>query len=170
MEILLLCIKIFLVRVFDVALGTVRMLFTVKGRRFVASTIGFIEMLIWFLIVKEALNTDLTSIWIAVSYAGGYALGTLLGSFLSERLISGMVTVQAVLSSANDEVVTMIRKAGYAVSVLDVKGQDDKPKYLLLIEVNKKRQNAIRKLIKDLDDRAFVIINDSKTVYNGYFQ
>ena len=170
MEILLLCIKIFFVRVFDVALGTVRMLFTVKGKRFVAGTIGFIEMLIWFLIVKEALNTDLTSIWIAVSYAGGYALGTLLGSYLSERLISGMVTVQAILSSANDEVVTMIRKAGYAVSVLDVKGQDDKPKYLLLIEVNKKRQNAIRKLIKELDDRAFVIINDSKTVYNGYFQ
>lgn len=170
MEILLLCIKIFFVRVLDVALGTVRMLFTVKGKRFVASTIGFIEMLIWFLIVKEALNTDLTSIWIAVSYAGGYALGTLLGSYLSERLISGMVTVQAILSSANDEVVTMIRKAGYAVSVLDVKGQDDKPKYLLLIEVNKKRQNAIRKLIKELDDRAFVIINDSKTVYNGYFQ
>ena len=170
MEILLLCIKIFFVRVLDVALGTVRMLFTVKGKRFVASTIGFIEMLIWFLIVKEALNTDLTSIWIAVSYAGGYALGTLLGSYLSERLISGMVTVQAILSSDNDEVVTMIRKAGYAVSVLDVKGQDDKPKYLLLIEVNKKRQNAIRKLIKELDDRAFVIINDSKTVYNGYFQ
>ena len=170
MEILLLCIKIFFVRVFDVALGTVRMLFTVKGKRFVAGTIGFIEMLIWFLIVKEALNTDLTSIWIAVSYAGGYALGTLLGSYLSERLISGMVTVQAILSSANDEVVTMIRKAGYAVSVLDVKGQDDKPKYLLLIEVNKKRQNAIRKLIKELDDRAFVIINDSKTVHNGYSQ
>ena len=170
MEILLLCIKIFFVRVLDVALGTVRMLFTVKGKRFVASTIGFIEMLIWFLIEKEALNTDLTSIWIAVSYAGGYALGTLLGSYLSERLISGMVTVQAILSSTNDEVVTMIRKAGYAVSVLDVKGQDDKPKYLLLIEVNKKRQNAIRKLIKELDDRAFVIINDSKTVYNGYFQ
>lgn len=170
MEILLLCIKIFFVRVLDVALGTVRMLFTVKGKKFVASTIGFIEMLIWFLIVKEALNTDLTSIWIAVSYAGGYALGTLLGSYLSERLISGMVTVQAILSSANDEVVTMIRKAGYAVSVLDVKGQDDKPKYLLLIEVNKKRQNAIRKLIKELDARAFVIINDSKTVYNGYFQ
>lgn len=170
MEILLLCIKIFFVRVLDVSLGTVRMLFTVKGKKFVASTIGFIEMLIWFLIVKEALNTDLTSIWIAVSYAGGYASGTLLGSYLSERLISGMVTVQAILSSANDEVVTMIRKAGYAVSVLDVKGQDDKPKYLLLIEVNKKRQNAIRKLIKELDDRAFVIINDSKTVYNGYFQ
>ena len=132
MEILLLCIKILFVRVLDVALGTVRMLFTVKGNRFVASTIGFIEMLIWFLIVKEALNTDLTSIWIAVSYAGGYALGTLLGSYLSERLISGMVTVQAILSSTNDEVVTMIRKAGYAVSVLDVKGQDDKPKYLLL--------------------------------------
>ena len=53
MEILLLCIKIFFVRVLDVALGTVRMLFTVKGKRFVASTIGFIEMLIWFLIVKK---------------------------------------------------------------------------------------------------------------------
>lgn len=170
MEILILCIKIFFVRIFDVSLGTVRMLFTVKGRRFIASTIGFIEMLIWFLIVKEALNTDVTSLWVAISYAGGYALGTLLGSFLSEKLISGMVTVQAILSSANDEVVTMIRKAGYAVSVLDVKGQDDKPKYLLLIEVNKKRQNAVRKLIKDLDEKAFVIINDTKSVYNGYFQ
>ena len=53
MELLVLCIKIFLVRILDVSLGTLRTMFVVKERRFLASIIGFIEALIWFLIVKK---------------------------------------------------------------------------------------------------------------------
>ena len=84
MELLLLCIKIFCVRIMDVSLGTMRMIVTVKGKAIIASLIGFVEVFIWFVIVKEALNTDSTSLWVAASYAGGYATGTFVGSMLSK--------------------------------------------------------------------------------------
>ena len=76
MELFILCVKIFFVRILDVSLGTVRMIITVKGNKLVASLIGFFEILVWFLIVKEALNTTETSIFIALSYSLGYATGT----------------------------------------------------------------------------------------------
>ena len=80
---LLLCLKIFLVRIVDVTLGTTRTMFTVKGKRLIASLIGFFEVLIWFLIVREALQTEDKSILIAISYALGFATGTYIGGFIS---------------------------------------------------------------------------------------
>ena len=90
----LLCIKIFFVMILDVSLGTIRTLFTVKGKRVISSCIGFIEMLIWFLVVKEALQTDSNSIFIAISYSLGFATGTYIGSYLSDIFITGNVSVQ----------------------------------------------------------------------------
>ena len=82
---LLLCLKIFFVRILDVSLGTIRTLFTVKGKKIIASVIGFFEVLVWFLVVKEALNTDENSIFIAISYSLGFATGTYIGSYLSKE-------------------------------------------------------------------------------------
>lgn len=170
MEIFVLCITIFCVRICDVSLDTLRMLFIIKGKKLIAATVGFVEVLIWFLIVREALNTDITSLWVAISYAGGFATGTVFGGILSDKFISGNLTVQVILSDRNDEIVTFIRKAGYAVSVIDVRGQDEeRPKYMLLMEINKKRINQLKTLIKSLDEKAFIIINETKLVQNGYF-
>lgn len=171
MELLILCIKVFFVRIMDVSLGTMRTIVMVKGKAIVASCIGFFEVLIWFLVVREALNTDLNSIWIAVSYAGGFATGTFIGSILSSKFIKGNFGVQVILSDASDKIVNTIRKEGYAVSVIDVKGQEqDKEKYMLFIEIDKKRFNHLRNLIKDLDDKAFIVVNETRMVQNGYFK
>jgi len=171
MELLTLCIKVFSVRILDVSLGTVRTISTVKGKTKTASLIGFVEVLIWFLIVREALNTDIESIWIAVSYAGGYATGTLIGGFLSNKFIKGNFGVQVILSENNDKIIDIIRKEGYAVSVIDVKGQDkDKEKYMLFIEIDKRRFEHLKKLIKELDEKAFIVVNETRMVQNGYFK
>ena len=85
MSLFFLCLKIFIVRIVDVSLGTICTILTVRNKRKLAALLGFIEIFIWFVIVKEALNTDSTSIFIAISYAGGFATGTYIGSFLSEK-------------------------------------------------------------------------------------
>lgn len=171
MELLILCIKIFLVRVFDVSLGTVRTIVTVKGKTTIAAITGFIEVLIWFLVVKEALNTNETSIFIALSYAGGYATGTIIGGMLSDKYISGNLSVQVVLSNKSDDIVNKIRNYGYAVSVLDVKGKnEEQAKYMLFIEINKKKLDNLKKIIKYLDEKAFIVVNETKLVQNGYLK
>lgn len=171
MELLMLCIKVFSVRILDVSLGTMRTIVTVKGKTKTASLIGFVEVLIWFLVVREALNTDIESIWIAISYAGGYATGTLIGGYLSNKFIKGNFGVQVILSENDNTIVDTIRKEGYAVSVIDVKGQDkDKEKYMLFIEIDKKRFDHLRNLIKELDEKAFIVVNETRMVQNGYFK
>lgn len=170
MTILLLCIKVFTVRIFDVSLGTLRAIVTIKGSAKLAALIGFFEITIWFLVVREALNTPETSIFIAFAYAGGFAIGTLVGSFLSNKFINGKLTLQIITSDNNEEIVTSIRKAGYAVTVLDVKGRDDVKKNMLYMEINKKRLSHLKKLIKDLDEKAFIVVNETKIVVNGYFK
>ena len=94
MELLLLCIKIFLARIADVTLGTIRTNYTVKGKTLIAGIVAFIEVFIWFLVVKEALNTDIQSIWIVISYSGGYATGTILGTYISKTFINSLISIR----------------------------------------------------------------------------
>lgn len=168
MELLILCLKIFFVRILDVSMGTFRTVITIKGNRVFATIISFFETLIWFLVVKEAMTTDIKSIWIALSYALGFALGTYLGSFVSSKLIKGSINFQVILSNKNDNVINELRKYGYAVTVVNVMGQSDE-KYMLFIEINSPRDKELTGLIKKLDKKAFIVKNESKAVLNGYF-
>lgn len=168
-ELLFLCIKVFFIRIIDVSMGTLRTIITVKGNRVVATVIAFFEALIWFLVVKEALTTDMKSIWIGLSYAGGFSVGTFVGSFLSSKFIKGTIGFQVILSNRNDETVDKLRNKGYAVSVVDVTGQNNEKKYMLFIEINHQRRNELTNIIKNLDNKAFIVVNESKFVMNGYF-
>lgn len=170
MEVLILCLKIFFARILDVSLGTVRTIITVKGKRLYASLIGLVEVFVWFVVVKDALNVDYNSIFIPISYSLGYATGTFLGGLISEKVISGNLTVQIILSNKNDEIVSIIREKGYAVSVIDVKGQSDETKYMLFMEINKNKLSKLKDLIKSLDEKAFIVVNETKLVQNGYLK
>lgn len=169
MEIVILCIKIFFVRIIDVSLGTFRVINVVKGKKVFASFVGFIEVLIWFLIVKEALNTDINSIWIAISYSLGFAMGTFIGGLLSDKFIRGTLSLQIVLSENDEKVIDEIRKNGYAVSVMNIKGQE-KERFMLLMEIDKEHLNHLTTLIKQLDPKAFIIVNETKMVQNGFIK
>lgn len=167
MSLFLLCLKIFFVRILDVSMGTFRTIITVKGKSLYASIIGFVEVFIWFVIVKEALNTTETSIFIAISYALGYATGTYIGSILSKKLISGNLSVQVITSNLN--MVETLRNKGYGVTVVDVEGKDkETDRIMLFIQINKNSMNHLQKLIKENDKSAFIVVNETKFIENGF--
>ncbi len=171
MSLFFLCFKIFCVRIIDVSLGTIRTLITVKGRTLLASMVGFVEVFVWFVIVKEALNTTETSLWIAIAYSLGFATGTYIGGYLSEKFIKGNFGVQVVTSNNNHKLVDTLRKEGYAVSVIDIKGQDKaNEKYMLFIEIQKNNFEQLKKLIHSIDPKAFIVVNETKYVQNGFIK
>lgn len=167
---LLLCIKVFCVRIVDVSLGTFRTLITVKGKKLYASAVGFIEVFIWFVIVREALNTDIDSIYIAISYALGFAVGTYIGAVISDKFIKGNVGVQVITSVKNKKLITELKKCGFGVSILNVYNDKlENDKFMLFIAIDKDKIDELKKVIKSYDKNAFVVVNESKAVYNGYF-
>ena len=170
MNVFWLCIKIFLVRILDVSMGTTRTLYVVRGKRGIATMIGFVEIMIWFLIVREALNTPENSIWIAVAYASGFATGTFLGSRLAEKLISGNVSVRVITSNQNNNLIEKIREGNFAVTVVEARGKEDKEKYMLFITLDKNKLQILKDLIHLYDKNAFVTVDETKFVENGYFK
>ena len=175
MALLLLCLKIFICRIIDVSLGTLKTIVMVKGKTVLSATIALIEGLIWFLIVREALlfetPTLLSKLYIAIAYAGGYASGTFIGGILAKKFIVGNVNVQVVTSSKNDSMLDSIREAGYAITVLDVNTSLlGKKKYMIFSEVTTKQLDNFKSLIYSLDKKAFIMVHETKFVYNGFFK
>lgn len=162
---LLLCIKIFLVRILDVSLGTVRTIMTVKNKNIIASIIGFLEITVWFLVVKEALNTENNSIFIVFSYALGFSTGTYIGGIISNKYIKGYVTVQVI--TTNKKLENILRKNKYGVTTINI---ENKNQIMLIIQINNKTINELKTLINKNDQKAFVVINETKYIQNGFIK
>ena len=168
MNTLFLCLKIFFVRIIDVSLGTARTIIMVRGKGLLASIIGFFEVFVWFLIVREALNTTESGLFIAISYSLGFATGTYIGSIFSEKFIESNLSIEVI--TEKKELADKIRKKNYGVSVLNVNGQEDVQKYMLMIEIKNRKLNNLKKLIDEFDKNAFMMIKETKLVQNGYFK
>lgn len=170
MSIFYLCIKIFFTRIFDVTLGTFRTIVTVKNKIVLASIIGFFEVLIWFLVAKKALETTSNGLLIGVIYAFGFAVGTYIGGILSKKIITGNLQVQIITTKATQEWIDDLRDKGFALSVMNINQKEGNPdKYLIILEINNKYFDELYSLIKKQDKNAFIVVNESVKVINGYF-
>lgn len=169
MELLILCIKIFLGRLIDVSLSTMQTMYLVKGKRNLATIFGFIDVFIWFIVVREALNTDIDSLWIAFAYAGGYAAGTFVGSGLSQYFSKGTVSIQIITKDIKRKVSKAIKESGYSASIIECKGlYKEDTNYMIYAQIDNKRIKQFKELVTNIDKNAFITVTESKETLNGY--
>ena len=159
--VLLTCIKIFFARILDVSLNTIRTTFVIKGKTFIVALIAFIEITIWLLVARTAINVEL-NLWIVLSYSGGYTMGTILGTTFINKFVK--TNMELIVISTKIKNTKKIKDKNFGVSILN----KDKNKTILLIETNKKRLDELTTLLKKLDNEAFITIKETKTIINGY--
>lgn len=168
-----LCLIVCFGRIVDVALGTTRTVFTVKGKAYVSSIIGFIEAMLWFLIVREALSFQAKGVetyLIAISYALGYALGTFVGGLITSKLIKSKINIQIITTSKNEALVKSLSDSGFGVTILLATGATKhEERYMLLIETDSKQIKKLKSIVSEFDSKAFISISDTKSTQNGYF-
>ena len=138
---------------------------TVKNKNIIASIIGFIEITVWFLVVKEALNTNDNSIFIVFSYALGFSTGTYIGGLISNKYIKGYVSVQVITTNNNLE--NILRKNKYGVTKINI---ENKNQIMLIIQINNKSIDELKQIINKLDSKAFIVINETKYLQNGFIK
>lgn len=158
------CVIIFFARILDVSLGTIRMVLVIKEKRLFAMLVAFFEVSIWFLVAKEAISNIGNNIFVVISYAGGFSVGTFVGSTISSKVITGKLKVQ-VITKQNSEIIDKIKESGYGVSAIPT---HDK-KLMLILEVDKKKYPDLKKLLEKLDPQAFISVTETKFVENGFF-
>lgn len=168
MNLFFLCMKIFMARILDVSIGTVRTIFMVKGKISITSILAFIEVYVWFWVAREALVTKIDSIIIPISYSLGYATGTFIGTFISNKYIRGIIKIEIIINKKNsNELIKKLKEYGYGLSVIELKDNDN---YLIVCQINKKYKKEIINIINNIDGRAFVTINNTNYLHNGFIK
>lgn len=170
-ELVKLCLTVFGCRILDVTFCTVRTIQVVRGKRGLAMLFGFFETFVWFTIVREALQFEGSSIFLALAYALGFASGTGIGMLITDRFIKSNICMQVVTSSRDTELIQKLREAGYGVSVVEVMGSEfADEKYMLFVEIEHHDERHVRSVIAQYDPKAFVSVQETKMVYGGYFR
>lgn len=169
MDLYILCLEIIFARICDVSLGTVRTIMTVRGKNLLATILGFLEITIWFIMVKDALTSEYNSILIVLSYATGYAAGTYIGGFIS-KYIKTKLCIQIIIDEDNQHLVSLLRNLGFAVTVMNVEGySEEKNKYMLLMEIDSNRFKELENILHKENKKIFMMVSETKYVQNGYF-
>jgi uncharacterized protein YebE (UPF0316 family) len=157
----LLGIAIFLARVLDVSLGTLRTIFVFRSYAALAALIGFVETLVWVLAASQVLQ-NLQDWYLAVAYAAGFATGNWVGMWLEAKLAVGSELVRAVSPNREVPLAASLREADYSVTELDGHGDDGKPVEVLLIVEKRRRLPQLLRLIDRVDPEAVYTVSDIK--------
>ena len=158
---------IFLARVCDVTLGTMRIIFTSRGMRNLAPVLGFIETFIWIVavssIVKHAQNVAAY-----VGYAGGFATGTFVGMLLENRLAMGTLTVRAIIRRDPKELIETLHGAGFGVTAVDGQGSTGDVK-IIYSTVKRADLPAIVDIFHRTLPGAFLSVEEVRSTEQGVF-
>ncbi|MEA4863953.1 MAG: DUF5698 domain-containing protein [Sphaerochaeta sp.] len=163
-ESLLLALVIFLARVFDVSLGTLRHAMIIRGKRFVTFVIAFLESLIWVFAVSKVLN-DLSDPLTAFAFALGFATGTFVGMTLENLLKIGDQVVK-VFSTQGREVAKNLRDAGFRVTEFQGQGRDGQV-ILLFVQVKRRDAKKVLQRSRAIDKNCYLVVEDIRWRQNA---
>lgn len=155
-------VLIFLARLMDVSLGTLRLVLIARGNKIAAPLIGFVETLIWLIAIGQIMQ-NLSNVASYLSWAGGFAAGNYLGLYIEERLAMGQVVVRTIMSYPADELAERLRDEGYRVTQVDAQGRQGKT-LLLFMVVSRKKVNEVVQIITQYNPKAFYSIEDVRSV------
>jgi len=162
---------IFFARIFDVSINTVRTMLVIGGHRWIATFLGFFEVVIWVVAAGFAFKY-LDNVWAVISYAGGFAAGVAVGMWLEERIALGYRMVQVIAPANGDEthkaISNALREHGFRVTRVEGTGRDG-PVEVAYTIVRRRNLNTVRNVLKDIAPRAFIAIKRVEVVSNGPF-
>ena len=158
---------IFLARVADVSIGTVRVIFVARGLKYVAPIIGFFEILIWLLAIGQIMK-NLSNPVCYIAYASGFAMGNFVGIWIAEKLSLGVVLIRVVTKKDASELVEYLKSGDYGVTSVDGHGTAGEVKVVFTIVPRREAQSVVE-LIKRFNPQAFYSIEDVGFVEKGIF-
>ena len=158
---------IFVARIGDQSIGTIRIIFIGRGNKVVAPFLGFFEVLIWLLAIRQIM-TNLTNGFYYVAYAGGFAAGTFVGMYIEEKLAMGVMLIRIVTSQGDEELIERLKAEDYGVTSVEATGARGRV-HLIYTIVKRVDLQRVADIINRFNPRSFYTIEDVRFAREGVF-
>ncbi len=164
---ILLPVLIFLARVLDVSFGTIRVIFILRGRKYLAPLIGFFEILIWLVAIGKVMQ-NLNNVFCYIAYAGGFAAGNFMGMWIEEKLAMGTLIVQIITRQDASALIDSLKSSGFGVTAVPAQGTTGQV-YIIYSVIKRSALKDVVAVIKRFNPKAFYSIEDVKFASEAIF-
>ncbi len=149
-------------RIIDVSAGVLRVMFIMRGRRGIAAAVGFVESLTW-LVAAAAVFASLDTPAKAIAYAGGFALGTWVGTWLEAKVAVGKSVVRVFVPMDAPSPTEELREAGFGVTEVQGEGLRG-PVSILFCVVTRRRAKDVMRIVAASYPDAFATVENIDTL------
>lgn len=153
---------IFLARVADVSLGTLRTVFVSRGTKNWAAILGFFEVLIWLLAISYILD-NLTNVATYIAYASGFAMGNYVGLRLEERIALGFLGVTIITHRDATELINHLKELRFGLTSVSAKGSTGRVRIVYSV-IRRKQLEQLRQVVERFHPQAFMAVQVVKSV------
>ncbi len=151
---------IFFARIGDVSINTLRIVFVMSGKKFIAPLMGFFESMIWLLAIGQIFqNIDNPLSYIA--YSGGFAMGIYVGMTIEEKLALGRVLVRIITPEPMNELVEYMKEKGHRFTIVGAEGRYGRVQLMFTV-LKRENLKAYIEKVKQVNDKAFYTIESVK--------
>ena len=159
---------IFTLRVIEMTIGTLRIMYVMRGQKVFVWLLGFLQAGI-FVFAIGTVMTNLDNPLNYIGYAAGFATGNVVGMYLEGKLAVGHTRLHIISPRRGTAIAEKLRAEGYAVTEVPARGRDG---MVTMLECNVRRRKApeVDKLIRQVDETAFVTAEDVRPVRRGYWR
>ena len=156
MYILIAAFSIFLLRLLDQTLGTLRILYVNKGKPLFGAILGFIESAIWIVAISQVIQ-DLNDPFLIFGYALGFAAGTIMGSYIENTIAIGDIVVRIFVpkDSDSEKVAEQLRTNGLGVTIINGEGMQGEVTIAWCV-TPRKRLKEVMKIVSEITPDAYV--------------
>ncbi len=160
-------ILIFFARIFDVSLGTIRIILISRGYRYIAPILGFVEILIWLTAISTVLG-NLQSISSYIIYAGGFATGNYVGMLLEAKIAIGYQSIRIITSKRVSALPLVLRDEGFDITTVEGRRVAEEV-ILLYTVVPRGNVERVIEIVNMFEPSAFITIEDVKSHLTGFY-
>jgi uncharacterized protein YebE (UPF0316 family) len=161
-------LSIFGLRVVDMSLDTLRMLFVVRGRKAIAWVLGFFQSVVFVIAITSVLS-NLDNPLNVIGYAAGFATGNVIGMLIEERLAIGHIHLQIISPSLGVALAQILRESGFGVTEIAARGKNGMVS-MLSVSVLRKDVNRVKAIVYEKDPEAFMTSEDVRPLWRGFWR
>ncbi len=157
---------IFLLRVCDVSMGTLRTISVVQGKLAFSVVLGFFEVILWVLGVSQVITGLQDSPVLAVAYATGFATGNGAGILIERRLAMGSVVIRIISTSSGPQIASDLRQLGQRLTTFQGQGRDG-PVTLVYITCTRRQLPHLLAKARTTDPKLFYTVEPLRDWSSG---
>lgn len=167
MPVAIVCAIIFLAKIADNALATIRIVFVSRGMRAVATGVSFFEVAVWIGALGLVM-ANLTSVWAYVAYAAGVTVGAYLGMVIEQWMAIGTFVVRIVTQRAGTRLTEALREDGFGVTTVDAEGLHASERRILYCVIHRADLQHLLRLVHEHAPNAFTTVENVQQAYQGW--